>query len=177
MGSPAAAQEVDGLVSTTPGGDLSGVGLRAGASIGTRSAFEASVEWTDLGRTRRYADQIVWLYTVQGRRSIGAAGPHDLLAFITYGATGFAARTMRREGLVLLYIPPLLPTAGIGCHYGEGRLRFRADLTTVWLFGEALVVPRLSAAASLRIRKRRAPRRPRQDARGFAPASLSPWLT
>jgi hypothetical protein len=152
IAAPAAAQEVGVLVSALDS-ELVGVGIRAGVSVSDRSTFEASVEWMDLGRKRYYADQLVWVSTVQGRRRIQGDQRHGSSVFITYGATGFANRTTRPSGMELFFVPPLLPTVGVGWHYGsEGRLGARVDLQTLWLVGESLVGPRVSAGASLRIR-------------------------
>ena len=152
-----AAQQVPrveaGVLVSAPGSEFIGLGTRIGVSVSPRSMLEAGGEWMDLGRTRRYADQIVWLYYVQGRRTLRGTPGDEPSVFLTYGATGFAERTTRPRGMVLFYLPPLLPTAGIGWQSASpGRMSIRIDAQSLWLVGEYLLVPRFTVGAVLRVR-------------------------
>lgn len=152
----AAAQErprmETGVLVSAPGGELIGLGTRVGVSVTPQSTLEGGAEWMDLGRTRHYADQIVWIYYIQGRRAIGSGRWPDPEVFITYGATGFAERTTRPQGMTLFYVPPLLPTAGLGWQSASrGRVTLRVDAQSLWLVGEYLVVPRFTVGLSLHV--------------------------
>ena len=159
LGGTAAAQELPrletGIVVSAPGAALAGLGVRVGTAVTPRSMLEGGVEWMDLGRRRLFTDQVVWIYYVQGRRTIRDMDNQGSV-FLTYGATGFADRTTRRGGgFELFYVPPLLPTVGIGWQSaapGSLSLSMRIDVQSLWLVGEFGVVPRFIAGAVLRLR-------------------------
>ena len=160
MVSSAAAQdsrprvEFGALVAAEHATESIGLGARVGAFVNERSAFEAGFVWLDLGRNRYLTDQIVWIYSVQGRRTIRGSQWQGPSTFITYGATGFASRTSTpTEGFTLFYVPPFLPTGGVGWNYGSpGRVGARFDLQGVLWIGEGVgVLPRVSASLSFRV--------------------------
>jgi hypothetical protein len=130
------------------------LGIGARMSIRTadrRVAFEIEAEWADTNRQLYLPDQIVWHYVLQVRHDVRSSGQSGAKLFATYGVSGWSMRNSTPTGLRTSFIPPVMPTIGLGAQRTiASHLALRADVQAIaWCGEEGFLIPRLAIGASV----------------------------
>jgi hypothetical protein len=146
--------EVGVITSLIPPLAPPGVGVRVALVGDGPVAFEIEAEWLDAGRHLYLPDQIVWHYVLQGVHELRAGGQGRPKVFATYGASGWSERNATRTGFHNVFIPPFMPSGGVGAQWPiASHATLRTDFQVIVFFAEGVVlVPRLTVGASVPIR-------------------------
>jgi hypothetical protein len=151
---PLRTLEVGLFTSIIPPLPAPGLGVRVSLMGDGPVAFEMEAEWLDAGRHLYRSDQIVWHYVLQAVHELRAGGQRRPKVFATYGVSGWSERSSTLTGFHNVFIPPFMPSGGVGTQWPMGaHAMLRTDFQVIVLFAEGITLaPRLAVGVSVPIR-------------------------
>lgn len=126
------------------------VGVRVSLARKQPFTFEVAIDWRDLGRKKRYVDQMTWFYFWQVKQELATQDEAGPRFFVTYGAAGGAIRASDANGFSSAFMPPVFPLLGFGGQHVVAKYAAVRVDGQVWLLGK-WVKPRFSGSVSVPI--------------------------